>query len=104
VTRDENIRQYEDWIGAKYVEMQPDGSLREVTLSAEDRLERVKQLGQKYVDDIRHALALNADAIQCSCADKEVLAWVQSQFTEDEWKRVNFSFWGVPVPANTKQI
>ena len=107
MTRDgqtEHIEQYENWTGAQYIEMQPDGSLQPVKLSAEDRQRRVRQLGQAYVDDIRHALQMRTDEIQCSCADKEVLDWVKSQFTDAEWRRVKFTFWGVPQPTVTKQL
>lgn len=103
MSRDEDIKQYSNWTGAEYVEMQADGTFQKVKLSSEGRQQRIQELGQKYVDELRHALQMKADDIQCSCADKEVLAWVESQFTPDEWAKVNLSFWGIPKPTVTKK-
>jgi len=104
VSRDDKVEEYESWISGKYVEMQPDGSILAVPMTQADIDRRIKVLGHKYVDDIKHALQLNADEIFCSCADKDVFDWVVAQFTPAELSKVTFTYMGVPSPTVTKRI
>lgn len=95
--RDERVREYKNWTGAKLV----DANLQTV---AEDPMSVAKfdaEAARVALNTIRASLELGVDNVDCSTPHRSVMDRIVQELTPEQRQKVHFSYFDVPRPTET---